>query len=597
MAINILLSYLTRKRSGDVAHRDQDVRDEIIRLGRGADCQVYLADPRVPLLHSEIHDRGGGFYIEAAGPGLDLKLNGVATRSARLNTGDKIDLGPYELVVGSAEGKDMALSVELTRPLGDDFAALSARSRTTIHGGGLGKRGWSWLLFIVAAVVALGLPLLGAMDRAEKRMASGLAEAPAAAPEAPATWVSQVAWLSGADSFWISGDISRPHRHFAEDCGLCHEQPFVQVRDGACLACHGDIEHHADPKVFQTASFAEVRCAHCHKEHEGADPIVLDTQAFCVSCHGDLDRREPMTTLHNAGDFGTDHPEFRPSVVSDPHPERPVVTRMAIGGDPKPAETSNLKFPHDKHLPKGGVKHPTKGTVELACGDCHAAEPGGVGLLPISMEAHCHECHRLQFDPTAPERLLQHGKPREAVEQMREFYAMAALHGGVADPKAPQSLRRRRLPGAPVTPEESAVSLNWALQKAAEVASETIGKRACGTCHNVTAPKAGSEGFWGVAKPRLADRWLPKGIFDHGKHDQMACVDCHDAPMSKSATDVLLPGIDSCRRCHGGEAAAAKVPSTCIACHGFHRHDLPPMRDGPDTAQDPAAHRLARSGS
>ncbi|MFQ5468586.1 MAG: cytochrome c3 family protein, partial [Kiloniellaceae bacterium] len=58
----------------------------------------------------------------------------------------------------------------------------------------------------------------------------------------------------------------------------------------------------------------------------------------------------------------------------------------------------------------------------------------------------------------------------------------------------------------------------------------------------------------------------------------MGCVDCHAAPESKVSTDVLLPGIKSCQRCHGGEKAADKVPTTCIACHGFHRRGLPPMK-------------------
>ena len=58
----------------------------------------------------------------------------------------------------------------------------------------------------------------------------------------------------------------------------------------------------------------------------------------------------------------------------------------------------------------------------------------------------------------------------------------------------------------------------------------------------------------------------------------MACIDCHQAPESKVAGDVLLPGVASCQNCHGGEQAADRVPSTCITCHIFHQPFLGPMR-------------------
>ena len=37
-----------------------------------------------------------------------------------------------------------------------------------------------------------------------------------------------------------------------------------------------------------------------------------------------------------------------------------------------------------------------------------------------------------------------------------------------------------------------------------------------------------------------------------------------------SAEDLLLPGIKTCRTCHGGENAAVKVPSSCAMCHSYH---------------------------
>ena len=47
---------------------------------------------------------------------------------------------------------------------------------------------------------------------------------------------------------------------------------------------------------------------------------------------------------------------------------------------------------------------------------------------------------------------------------------------------------------------------------------------------------------------------------------------------SISSDDVLMPAIDVCQSCHGGEVASNRVPSTCVTCHDFHMDGLAPMR-------------------
>jgi hypothetical protein len=66
---------------------------------------------------------------------------------------------------------------------------------------------------------------------------------------------------------------------------------------------------------------------------------------------------------------------------------------------------------------------------------------------------------------------------------------------------------------------------------------------------------------------------LPNGNVATG---QAACVACHNAPVSKTSSDLLLPALNTssvgigCRECHGGETTSKAVPSGCAMCHDFH---------------------------
>jgi predicted CXXCH cytochrome family protein len=65
-------------------------------------------------------------------------------------------------------------------------------------------------------------------------------------------------------------------------------------------------------------------------------------------------------------------------------------------------------------------------------------------------------------------------------------------------------------------------------------------------------------------------RYMTKGWFSHETHKTESCSSCHAAAKSMNADELLLPDIDSCRSCHGGEASNAKVPSSCALCHSYH---------------------------
>jgi hypothetical protein len=62
---------------------------------------------------------------------------------------------------------------------------------------------------------------------------------------------------------------------------------------------------------------------------------------------------------------------------------------------------------------------------------------------------------------------------------------------------------------------------------------------------------------------------MPHANFDHSQHGLVDCASCHAAATtSQQSSDVLLPGIATCRSCHHSGAEAAE--SRCFECHTYH---------------------------
>jgi predicted CXXCH cytochrome family protein len=590
--LRAVIRYVTRKSRGGIAIREQVSDTETVVVGRGNDCAMHLPDPRVLLRHAEFTVRNGDLYISAPAT-ADLRVNGNLTQTSRLQPGDKVRIGPYEVTVESpADSADVILAVELVAPLDDDLERLVAMARGRIGRIGLSVRGWSWLFaaLILAATFAipLGLNLFGGREGKPSTNVMGGVEHPVTPTRV-----------------WSSGEISSVHKFFGDQCETCHETPFIPVQDQACLGCHEAIPHHADPVRFTFAAFQDESCQSCHKEHRGNAVVARSDEAFCGSCHRDLTKRATNTDLRNVSRFGLDHPQFRPTVLADV-PLHIVDRSRSI--DDAPRESSGLKFPHNKHLRPEGVRDPARGTVQLDCADCHEPDATGATLKPIAFEEHCHRCHVLKFDSFIPDRELLHGKPEELLKQVQDIYSAVALRGGYTEPEAPLLVRRR--PGTTLTAEEKAVVTDWATMKTESVINGRFGKGICAECHQLIDPGQGEAAgtpdgprmVWNVEPATLSSLYFPKAYFNHAPHRDVECTTCHEALGSVSSTDVLMPGVEVCGTCHGSETATDRVPSPCITCHVFHRKDLPPMHPSPvgDTAAASASGgltgRAAQSG-
>ncbi len=325
------------------------------------------------------------------------------------------------------------------------------------------------------------------------------------------------------------------------------------------------------------------------------------SDAACTQCHADLaakDKNPPPKFVANIRGFDRTHPEF---LVLRPGHEDP----------------GTIKFNHQVHLdPKRPIRGPN-GPVQLKCADCHrppgssqswpwqsaevaAAAPPTMTtasftlpdrsyMQPVNYEKHCSSCHPLQFDRRFNES-VPHKEPKIVYDfVVQKLTAYIAAHPAeiplVDEPD-------KRLPTRP--PQKPARNAQeWVEQRLAN-AELLLWRKACKECHTLNYPN-GFDALPEVAKAQLTTRWLSHGNFDHEAHQMVQCASCHSKAMSsKETSDVLIPGVQSCRECHrsGSDSAEAR----CFECHTYHDWTKQKPATGPRTIQQLTSNYLTGPG-
>lgn len=582
--MRIRLVEIRTRTSGKKVRLERDLDVEALHLGRGPDNDLSLRGLTISLRHATLRASEGRVSIEAAS-GQTVAINGRVTAGDRVAVGDTLKIGAFELrLLEPVPGFDVVLEYEEVERAENERRALDLRTKLGIEHGLFSRRLLSWVLGLAVLALFFAIPLL----------------------------------FGGAQSSWNTGDVSRGHAYIESDCGACHTGSFRGVRNEDCMECHHDVGRHAPPALAM-AELDEAACASCHLEHRGRDIDLADLgSGFCSECHADLAARLPETTLRDASDFGSDHPAFKLSVISDP-------TKPAESLDvtPELVEETGLVFNHLHHV--GRAVSGRDGEKQyLQCGACHQPDAGGLYMKPIEFERHCQDCHRLDFDKAVPPTFTPHGDPAVVRARIRGLYSERVLAGDVKDPEAPPRLRLRR-PGSVLTPEEAELSRRWVESKV-EAAERRFYDRpgTCATCHALR-PGEASDGGMGVAPVKLQTVWVPGSTFSHASHAPFACVKCHaaagvfdpdpetalarpgwsqpdavpyglidrdgGAPTSERSADILIPSIETCRECHAGagERGGEKVPSPCSMCHPFHVRAHGPMPGSPALDGAPSA--------
>jgi hypothetical protein len=583
--MRVRIVHVTLRRSGARARREEWLDGPSLSIGRSTINSLQIPGLTVPLRHSVIRPVALEMRLEAVGSG-DLLVNGHSVPSGRsLAIGDAVRVGEFELrIVEPAPGENLALEVEQVEIPGSEREELAKRTVIGINRGLLTRRKLSWGLTLLIAATLFGVPLAG------RRLDVGSDTT----ERSPALRLSRK-----LESAWSSGPLARPHAHLADRCTACHARPFRLVADEECLRCHGDVARHA-PRAMQLESLAVARCASCHEEHRGAQLIPVGDR-LCATCHGDLKARLPRTRLLDAADFHDRHPELRPSVVTrlgsaerERLPVRAAGT-AASGTNEDLREQSGLRFPHSKHLaPK--LRSPS-GPVSLSCQNCHLPDPTGAVMSPIAFERHCQACHPLAFDETAPHEQAPHTSVAGVRKAVLEYFSARALQQGA--PAGGPANRRR--PGKSEE-QKRLEALAWATRSAKAAEQRLFGaKGPCANCHffregveeievvpvlvvPLLQPGRVQEGAPSALQPLpeaedVLQRWMPLARFHHGPHRTLECSRCHSVKDADSSEAVRLPGIATCRECHGGGSRApGKLLSDCIMCHAFHLERYGPMR-------------------
>ena len=382
----------------------------------------------------------------------------------------------------------------------------------------------------------------------------------------PVTAIVWIGWhgFAGDSHVYSSGKMSRSHAVLEKQCAACHVMKAgaysAKAESAACLACHDGPIHHEN-QLFTP------NCTVCHVEHRSAMRLAATSSRSCAECHSDLKSRAGAVKFAaHIERFEEGHPQF-----------------AALRDDRR--DPGTIKLNHAIHM-KPIRRGPGGPAVLLECGDCHRTEavraewpyadahyvatrasyaadaapafsvpgvlpsaraPSGRELMAAPKFATtCAGCHLLEFD-----RRFAEGVPHDKPGVVHAFVVKRFQDYIASHPAELRVVREpdRNLTGKPLPPTARVLTpAQWVQEKTVE-GEGLLWRKTCKQCHALDFAQGATLPQVGQAK--ITARWMPHAKFDHDAHRGFSCTGCHGAAMSSTETsDVLLPGIATCQKCH-----------------------------------------------
>ena len=414
---------------------------------------------------------------------------------------------------------------------------------------------------------------------------------------------------------YSSGRLSEPHAVLEKECAACHLQQAgafsAKAADDACLACHDGPIHHANQAKT-------LECATCHSEHRGRVDLRAASNQSCAECHGDLKVSGGVGHFSlYIRSFEDGHPEFAalrdgardPGTIKLNHaihmkpirrgPNGPIVN-LACGDCHRPAAVAATWTYADPRSVNYAPSY-TREAVAISFADgttsLKLSKPmsGRELMAPVKFATACAGCHSLAFDKRFDEG-VPHDTPEVIDAFLRQkFTGYIAVHSNeLREMKTPN----RELTGKTLAPQNRVLTPTQWVEQQVAIAEELLWHKTCAQCHTlrmtplqdtsiarweaasvlgngrepngqVESVAVGSGARPAVAQAKISTRWMPHARFDHSAHTGFSCVSCHEKALTSTETsDILLPGIATCQKCHAPGAEHAE--SRCFECHTYH---------------------------
>ncbi len=451
-------------------------------------------------------------------------------------------------------------------------------------------------------------------------------------------WVAVVS-LSHGRELLSKGPISSSHAVFGAKCEACHvdmksalsqDSSFRRhVPDAACQSCHREPDHQSR---LALASLSTPECGTCHVEHAGSMMLANASDKTCATCHSDLKSSHYDSSIHS---FVDGHPQFAPLRSGYQDNQKIKFNHQAhlqknLKG-PNGLVTMNCadchRTPPTRTLTPwrfGATPQLREVSLDLISSEMSPALSAGPGqngthrdpFHPTDNRAYmaatayaesCHDCHTLKFDKHIAEE-APHASPEEVRKFIRaKIQAFAAQNPQVVtfeishwtdEPMAKVPQYR------PMPPPRNAQE--WVAVRSRQ-AERRLWYQSCNECHSMKIPDDSptviaaslrsvqydtltvhtmtvatlpqdSATLPTVAPTNQKTRWFTDAVFSHQAHIAVSCESCHSRTrISNQGSDILLPGIASCQKCHDGRSspqgpalASGHAESGCFLCHQYH---------------------------